>query len=186
MEDAQIIDLYFARSERAIAETSHKFGNYLYSIAYSILSSHRDSEEAVNDTYLGAWRSIPPHRPNRLRTYLGKITRRCALEKWKTVSAQKRGGGEVALALEELGESIPGCDSPETAMEMKELTQIINTFLKTLPETEQKVFLCRYWYLAPVKTIAKQFGFSESKVKSMLSRSRKKLKTHLQKEGILV
>lgn len=186
MEDAQIIDLYFARSEQAIAETSHKFGSYLYSIAHNILSSHRDSEEAVNDTYLGAWRSIPPHRPNRLSTYLGKITRRCALEKWKTVSAQKRGGGEVALALEELGESIPGCDSPETAMEMKELTQIINTFLKTLPETEQKVFLCRYWYLAPVKAIAKQFGFSESKVKSMLSRSRKKLKTHLQKEGILV
>lgn len=186
MEDAQIIDLYFARSEQAIAATSHKFGNYLYSIAHNILSSHRDSEEAVNDTYLGAWRSIPPHRPVRLSTYLGKITRRISLEKWKAMHAQKRGGGEVTLALEELGECVSGCDSPETAMEMKELTQIINTFLKTLPETEQKVFLCRYWYLAPLKTIAKQFGFSESKVKSMLSRSRKKLKTHLQKEGIPV
>lgn len=185
MEDMQIVDLYFARNEQAIDETAHKYGKYLFSIAYNILSSTRDSEEAVNDTYLGAWRSIPPYRPNRLSTYLGKITRRCALEKWKTVSAQKRGGGEVPLALEELGECVPGCDSTETAMEMKELTQIINAFLKTLPETEQKVFLCRYWYLTSVKTIAKQFGFSESKIKSMLSRTRNKLKTHLQKEGIL-
>ena len=186
MEDAQIVDLYFARSEQAIAETSRKYGKYLHAIAYNILSSHRDSEEAVNDTYLGAWRSIPPHRPSRLSTYLGKITRRCALEKWKAAVAQKRGGGEVMLALEELGECIPGADSPETTMEMKELTQTINAFLKTLPETEQRVFLCRYWYLTPIKTVAKQFGFSESKVKSMLSRTRNKLKTHLQKEGIPV
>jgi len=186
MEDMQIVDLYFARNEQAVAETAHKYGRYLFSIADNILSSKRDSEEAVNDTYLGAWQSIPPHRPNRLSTYMGKITRRISLEKWKYLHAQKRGGGEVMLALEELGECIPGCDSAEAAMEMKELTQMIDTFLKTLPETEQKVFLCRYWYLVPIKTMAKQFGFSESKVKSMLSRTRNKLKTHLLKEGIPV
>ena len=186
MEDMQIVDLYFARSEQAIAETAHKYGSYLFSIAQNILFNRGDAEETVNDTYLGAWRSIPPHRPNRLSTYLGKITRRCALEKWKSAHAQKRGGGEVPLALEELSECIPGNDTPQTQMEMKELTQTINVFLKTLPETEQRIFICRYWYLHPVKTIAREFGFTESKVKSMLSRTRSKLRTSLQKEGIEV
>ena len=186
MEDMQIVDLYFARNEKAIDETAQKYGKYLFSIAYHILSSNRDSEEAVNDTYLGAWRSIPPHRPNRLSTYLGKITRRISLEKWKYFHAQKRGGGEVLRAREELGECICTGETPEQTMEMKELTQELNIFLKSLPETEQKVFVCRYWYLTPVKTISKQFGFSESKVKSMLSRTRSKLKTHLVKEGMVV
>ena len=186
MEDTQIVDLYFARSEQAIAETDHKYGKYLFTIAHNILFSRSDAEEAVNDTYMGAWRSIPPHRPNRLSTYLGKITRRCALEKWKMNHAQKRGGGEVPLALEELSECIPGSDSPQRHMELKELTRLINVFLKTLPETEQRVFVRRYWYLCPVKTIARDFGFSESKVKSMLSRTRSKLKYHLEKEGITV
>ena len=186
MEDTQIVDLYFARSEQAIDETSRKYGKYLYMIAHNILSTHRDSEEAVNDTYLGAWRSIPPHRPTRLNTFLGKITRRCALEKWKAANAQKRGGGAVTLALEEMDECLSGKDTPETALEIKELTQLINYFLKTLAETEQRVFVCRYWYLMSVKEIARDFGFSESKVKSMLSRTRCKLKTYLEKEGILV
>lgn len=186
MEDLQIVDLYFDRNESAIDETERKYGKYLYTIANNILSSNRDSEEAVNDTYLGAWRSIPPHRPERLNTYLGKITRRVSLEKWKAYHAQKRGGGEVILALEELGECIPGGETPEQAIEMKELTARINCFLKMLPDTEQKVFINRYWYLTPVKRIAGDFGYSESKVKSMLSRTRGKLKAYLQKEGIAI
>ena len=186
MEDTKIVDLYFVRSEQAIDETASKYGNYLFSIAYNILSSRRDSEEAVNDTYLGAWNSIPPHRPQRLNTYLGKITRRISLEKWKYRHAQKRGGGEVSLALEELSESISTGETPEQAMEMMELTGSINRFLKMLPDPEQKIFICRYWYLTPVKTIARNFGFTESKVKSLLSRTRAKLKTHLQREGIAV
>ena len=186
MEDVQIVDLYFARCEQAISETAQKYGKYLFSIAYNILSSNRDSEEAVNDTYMGAWRSIPPHRPDRLSTYLGKITRRVSLEKWKAAHTQKRGGGEPLLALEELGECISGGDTPERTMERKELTQYLNVFIKSLPETEQRVFVCRYWYLYPVKTIARDFGFSESKVKSMLSRIRGKLKIHLEKEGVLL
>ena len=113
MEDIQIVDLYFARNEQAIKETAQKYGKYLFSIAYNILSSNRDSEEAVNDTYMGAWHSIPPHRPNRLSTYLGKITRRISLEKWKYFHAQKRGGGEVPLALEELSECLHGKETPE-------------------------------------------------------------------------
>ena len=186
MEDIQIVELYFARSEQAVAETAHKYGAYLYSIANNILLNRPDAEETVNDTYLGAWHSIPPHRPTRLSTYLGKITRRCAMEKWKAAHAQKRGGGEVLLALEELSECTSGKDTPQSQMEMKQLTQSINTFLKTLPDTEQRIFISRYWYLHPVKTIARAFGFSESKVKSMLSRTRGKLKNHLQKEGIEV
>ena len=186
MEDIQIVDLYFARNEQAIKETAQKYGKYLFSIAYNILSSNRDSEEAVNDTYMGAWRSIPPHRPNRLSTYLGKITRRISLEKWKYFHAQKRGGGEVPLALEELSECLHGKETPEQTMELKELTRCINTFLKALPETEQRIFVSRYWYLTPIKTIARQFGFSESKVKYMLSRTRGKLKTHLAKEGMVL
>lgn len=186
MEDIQIVDLYFRRSEQALDETAHKYGKYLFSIAYNILCSNRDAEEAVNDTYLGAWHSIPPHRPNRLSTYLGKITRRISLDKWKMMRTQKRGGGEVPLALEELSECIPGNETPQQTIELKELTRCINTFLKTLPETEQRIFVSRYWYLTPIKTIAKQFGFSESKVKSMLSRTRGKLKNHLKKEGIEV
>lgn len=186
MEDIQIVDLYFARNEQAIKETAQKYGKYLFSIAYNILSSNRDSEEAVNDTYMGAWHSIPPHRPNRLSTYLGKITRRISLEKWKYFHAQKRGGGEVPLALEELGECIPAGETPEQAMELKELTQLLNTFIRTLAETEQRVFICRYWYLMSVKTISWNFGFTESKVKSMLSRTRVKLKTYLEREGIFI
>ena len=105
---------------------------------------------------------------------------------WKAANAQKRGGGEVSLALEELGECLPGGDSPERAMEQKELTQLLGAFIRNLPETEQRVFVCRYWYLSPVKTIARDYGFSESKVKSMLSRTRGKLKACLEKEGIFV
>lgn len=186
MEDTQIVELYFNRNESAITETAQKYGKYCFSIAYNILMSRADAEETVNDTYLGAWRAIPPHRPQQLNTFLGKITRRLALMKWKARTAQKRGGGETAIALEELGECISDGDTPERMMEMKELSQHLNTFLKTVQDTEQRIFIRRYWYLYPVRTIAAEFGFSESKVKSMLSRTRKKLAAYLQKEGITV
>lgn len=186
MEDAQIVDLYFARKEEPIRETAQKYGKYCYSIAYNILMSRADAEETVNDTYLGAWRAIPPHRPQKLHTFLGKIARRLALMKWKARTAQKRGGGEVTLALEELGECIPDENTPDRVMEGKELARHLNAFLKTLQDPEQQVFVSRYWYLNSVKTVASQFGFSEPKVKSMLSRTRKKLAAYLQKEGITV
>lgn len=186
MEDVQIVQLYFERREQAIEETAGKYGKYLFSIAHNILSSNRDAEETVNDTYLGAWNSIPPHRPHRLSTYLGKITRRISLDKWKANRTQKRGGGEVTLALQELEDCLAGTDTPQQRLEQKELTAQINVFVKMLPDTEQKLFIRRYWYLDPVKTIAKEYGFSESKVKSMLSRTRSKLKTHLQKEGMVL
>ena len=185
MDDKQIVDLYFARSEQAIAETARKYGKYCSSIAQNILGNIPDTEETVNDTYIGAWNSIPPHQPAMLSTYLGKITRRLALKRWAANRALKRGGGEVSLALEELAGCIPSDFDVESRIEMVELTQILNKFVRNLPQPERNVFLCRYWYLYSIEAIARQQDFSQSKVKSMLSRTRKKLYAHLQKEGYL-
>lgn len=182
MEDSRILDLYFQRDEAAISATTAKYGKYCYSIAYNILQNHEDARETVNDTYMGAWNSIPPHRPGILSAYLGKITRRIAIKKWQAGRTAKRGGGEPALALEELSDCIPARGGPEQALEMAELSRLLRRFVRSLPETEQKVFLCRYWYLDSVADIAKRFGFSQSKVKSMLFRTRSKLKTILEKE----
>ena len=185
MDDRQIIDLYFARQEQAIKETAKKYGKYCFAIARNILQNSSDAEETVNDTYIGAWNSIPPHRPTMLSTYLGKITRRLALKRWTANRTQKRGGGEVALALEELAGCIPSDFDVESRMELAELTGILNGFVQNLPHTERDVFLCRYWYLDSIDAISHRFDFSQSKVKSMLSRTRKKLYAHLQKEGYL-
>lgn len=186
MEDKQIVALYFDRDESAIAETAKKYGSYCYSIAFGILYCQQDAEETVNDTYMGAWKAIPPHQPEKLSTFLGKITRRLALMKWKASHSLKRGAGEMDIALEELEECLSNGVTPEQAVEQKELTRQLNAFLKKLPDTEQRIFVCRYWYIMPVKEIAARFGFSESKVKSMLSRTRKKLAVYLQKEGVTV
>ena len=185
MEDHQIIDLYFQRNEQAIRETAQKYGPYCHTIALNILQNSADAEETVNDTYIGAWRSIPPHRPAQLSTYLGKITRRLALKRWKSSRARKRGGGEVVLALEELAGCIPSDLDVESRMEAADLGRILNRFVRQLPQPERQVFVCRYWYLDPIDHIAQRYGFTRSKVKSMLSRTRAKLYTHLQKEGYL-
>ena len=185
MDDKQIIDLYFQRKEQAIRETARKYGPYCHAIAMNILQNAADAEETVNDTWVGAWKSIPPHRPGLLSAYLGKITRRLALKRWKSSRAQKRGGGETALALDELAGCIPSDFDVGSRMELAELTQILNKFVRNLPQTEQQVFLRRYWYIESIADIAEAFGFTQSKVKSMLSRTRNKLHTHLQKEGYL-
>lgn len=185
MEDTQIIDLYFARSEQAIQETDNKYGGYCYSIAYNILANREDSEESVSDTYMAAWKAIPPRRPAIMSAFLGRITRHLSLDRWRSRNAYKRGGGEVPLALEELDECISGGETPEAALERKALALTVNRFLDSLPETERNVFLCRYWYLDPIDRIADNFGFSHSKVTSMLHRTRGKLKMLLEKEGLL-
>lgn len=184
MEDSQIVALYLQRDERALEETAAKYGRYCFCIAHNILQNHEDAEEAVSDSYLGLWTSIPPHKPLCLATFLGKITRRTALKRWQMGHADKRGGGEVALALEELRDFLPAPGSMEIQLEAKELTRYLNTFLQALPQAERRVFLCRYWYLEPIADIAARFDFSVSKVKSMLSRTRTKLHTYLKKEGI--
>lgn len=183
MEDGTIVELYWQRDESAIAQTASKYGNYLHSISYRILSNAEDAEECVNDTYNAAWEAIPPHRPSLLSTFLGKIIRRISIDRWRKLSADKRGGGEAAVALEELEECVSGSGSVEDEIERRELTRMINEFIRALPHTERQVFMCRYWYMDPVADIAKQFGFSESKVKSMLYRIRGRLRARLEKEG---
>ncbi len=183
MEDNRIVDLYWQRNESAINETATKYGKYLHSISFHILSNDEDAEECVNDTYNDAWQSMPPHRPSILSTFLGKITRRISIDLWRKHSADKRGGGEVALALDELDECVSGNSNVENEIERQELQQKFNAFLMGLPRLERQVFMCRYWYMDSVSDIAKQFDYSESKVKSMLYRTRNKLRTMLEKEG---
>lgn len=185
MEDSQIVSLYWERNEQAIRETALKYGRYCFSIAYNILSSREDAEESVNDTYMSAWERIPPHQPSVLSAFLGKLTRRISLNKWRNRSRRKRGGGEMILALEELSECIPSGEDVARQMEQKELNLHIVQFLNSLTDTEREVFVCRYWYLADIRQIANAFGFSESKVKSMLHRIRIRLKSHLEKEGLM-
>lgn len=185
MEDAQIVTLYWERNELAIRATDAKYGRYCHSISYNILSDHADAEECVNDTYIGAWEAIPPHRPAILQTFLGKLTRRISLNRWREQHREKRGGGQVPLALEELSECIPGGEDTQAALERKELAREIRNFVGKLPDTERDVFLCRYFFLARIPEISRKFGFSESKVKSMLLRTRGKLRSHLEKEGLL-
>ena len=185
MNDLQIIELYFERSERAVTETANKYGGYCYSIAYAILNDNEDAEESVNDTYLRAWNSIPPHRPTALSTFLGKITRRLSIDKWRRRNAEKRGGGEIPLVLDELRECLSNEDEVHKQIEKDRLAAIINSFVAGLSFTEQKVFLCRYWYMDSIDDISRRFGFSVSKVKSMLFRMRERLRVRLEREGLL-
>jgi len=185
MDDTQIVELYWARKESAIEETEAKYGSYCRSIAGNILQNHDDAEECVNDTWLGAWNSMPPHRPSVLSTFLGKLTRRISIDKWRHITAKKRGDGQLPLVLAELEDCVSDGKSIEDETERKLLAEAISTFVKALPETEQKVFLCRYWYMDSVSAIATRFRFSESKVKSMLSRTREKLRVRLEKEGLV-
>ena len=184
MNDLQIVEMYWKRNEQAISVTAEKYGTYCYSVAYGILHNEEDSKESVNDTYMSAWNSMPPHKPNVLKTFLGKITRRLSIDKLKRKNAEKR-GGEIAEVLDELSECISPSGDPIVEMEKEMLDKTIKDFVKELSDEEQRVFLCRYWYAKPVKEIAKLFGFSESKVKVMLMRTRNKLKERLETEGLL-
>lgn len=182
MEDSMIVALYWARSEQAIAESEQKYGAYCRTIAAGIVGDPEDAEECVNGTWLGAWNAIPPHRPAVLRTFLGKITRRIAIDRWRTMSRRKRGGGETALALEELEDCLSGGDV-QREIEQKELTEILNRFLAELPDGKRDAFMCRYWQMASIEEIAAAFGWSVSKTKSQLLRTREKLARRLREEG---
>ena len=185
MDDQKIIDLYWSRSESAISESDQKYGKYCYSIAYNILTNNEDAEESVSDTYMAAWKSMPPKRPSILATFLGKITRHLSIDRWRSRNRYKRGCGEIVLALEELEDCIAADQTVEKAYERKQLALVFNGFLESLPETERQVFLCRYWYLDSISVIANYYGFSDSKVTSMLYRTRKKLREVLKKEEFL-
>ena len=183
MEDSGIVALYWERSEQAIYETKRKYAQYCFKIASNILPSREDAEESVNDTYLAAWNAMPPNRPRVLSTFLGKLTRRISLDRWRFLHADKRGGGTVPLALDELAECISGGSDPVAEVEAKELAKAVGRFLDTVPYKERKVFLMRYFALAKIQDIADQCDMHPGKVKSMLHRTRGKLRIALQKEG---
>ncbi len=189
MEDSRIVELYWARNEAAIAQTEEKYGHYCFTVAYNILGSSEDANESVNDAYMAAWNAMPPHRPQVLSVFLGKLTRRIGISRLRSSTRAKRGGGEPALPLEELAECIPDSSpdrcSPEQQVEAGELAAQITSFLGTLPQTEREVFVCRYWFAAGIREISRKFGFSESRVKSMLLRTRERLRRHLSKEGLI-
>lgn len=183
MEDGRIIQMYWDRNQDAIPETSRKYGNYCYSIAKNILRNPQDAEECVNDTWLGAWNAMPDKRPDMLSAFLGKITRNLAFNKYKQTHAEKRGGGEIALVLDELAECVSGKDNVEQEIDRKELAKTINAFLATLPRAKRDVFVCRYWYCQSVKDIARHTGMSETYVSVTLNRLRNGLKTYLKERG---
>lgn len=186
MEDQQIVDLYWRRDADAIGETASKYGGYCRTIAQNILSDRQDAEECLNDTWMGAWNAMPPHRPGRLRLFLAKITRSLACDRVRAQSARKRGGGVYTVALEELEECLPAVPGADRAVEDRELERMVDRFLHTLPERACSVFLRRYWYAERIEDIAGRYGMGVNTVKTSLFRTRQKLKAYLEKEGIAV
>ena len=185
MEDKKIVDLFWQRDESAIAAAAAKYGPYCKTIANNILHDVFDAEECVNDTYIRAWNSMPDQRPERLGHYLGKMTRWIALNRLDERRCKKRGGNlPEALPYEELADCVSSDASTEDTVELRELCAAINRFLSTLPPVERQLFLARYWLAAPIVEIAEKFGFTQSKVKSQLMRTRNKLRKYLEVEGL--
>ena len=184
MDDSEILDLYFARSEQAIVQTDQKYGFYCYSIAKRILSDPLDAEESVNDTYAEVWKSIPPRRPKYFFAFLASICRHLSLNRVDWKQAAKRRAQVVPLT-EEMENCIPDTVH-ERQMEAKELGRLLDLFLEGLPKDSRLIFLRRYWYVDSVPEIAARYGMTESKVKMQLSRTKEKLRLFLQQEGIYV
>ena len=183
MKDQDIIALYNARDERAIAVTEQQYGTYCMGIAIRILQNMQDSEECVNDTWLITWNSIPPACPDVLKTYVGRITRNLSINRRKSKMRNKRGGGEVELALEELAEVAAPGEDVSSYYERLEFAHSFNLFLRDLPERDCNVFVRRYYHVDSIEDIAKRYGISKANVFKILSRTRQKLKEFLQKEG---
>ena len=186
MEDALIVDLYWARDEQALAETAAKFGAYCRKIADNILHNAHDVEECENDTWLAAWNSMPDNRPARLAPYLGRITRNLALDRLDKATAQKRGSGQTFAPLDELAECVAAPGSVEDTFDAAETGRLISEFLRTLPEGPRNIFLRRYWYCDATADIAARYGLTESKVRVTLHRTRGKLAAYLQKKGVAI
>lgn len=185
MEDGRIVALYWQRQEEAVSQTQRKYGDYLFKIAYNVLFDREDCQECVNDTLLAAWNSIPPHRPQVLSSYLGKIVRQTAIDRFRKKNSEKRRASEYALSLEELGDCLAGGVTPDETLEGIELDGAINRFVRGLGETERNLFLCRYYFFDSLKEAALSCGMSEGKAKTVLFRTRRKLRKYLTEEGFL-
>ena len=183
MDDGQIVALFWQRDERAIEEAAHRHGGLCRALALRVLGSFQDAEECVSDALLAAWNTIPPRRPEKLSAYLARLTRNLALARRRDASRLKRGGGEADLAYEELDGCLAAHTDVEREWERAELRAAVERFLRGLPNTARRLFLCRYWYFDSIGELSRSFGFSESKVKSMLWRIRMKLRRYLEQEG---
>lgn len=184
MEDREIVDLYWRRSDAAIEESDRKYGNYCHKIAYNICANHEDSEECVSDTWFKAWNIMPPKRPNVLNSFFGSICRNLALDLWRRKNAKKRGGGETELVFEELSDCIGAGSEPEKQVEAMELEEAVSQFIHGLPDRERRIFLARYYFILPVAEIAKRQHEGVGKTKMTLYRTREKLMEELRKEGL--
>lgn len=184
LSDESIIDLYWERNEKAISETDRKYGRYLYVIAYNIVHDRLDCEECLNDTYLGTWNSIPPHRPNVFQVFLSRIMRNIAVDKLRTNSAQKRVPSEMIVSLDELDDCMASMDEEEEGL-LQDLSRALNSFLKTLNDREQFVFVCRYYYGDKISSIAHMLQLGEATVYRELAAIRTNLKDFMEKEGIV-
>lgn len=185
MNDEQIIALYWRRSEDAIKESNKKYGSYCHTVAQNILHNTEDADECVNDTWLRAWTTIPPQRPAHLQLFLARITRNLAFDRYKALSAIKRGGGEIDLVFDELEQCIEGKNEVDAALITKELGQSINRFVHTLPERDCSLFVRRYFFAEPIAKIAARYGLTVNNTTVILSRTRQKLKLYLKQEGFL-
>lgn len=186
MTDNDIIELFWQRSELAVAESSSKYGAYCRYISMNILQNSQDSEECLNDVWLHSWTAIPPYRPVKLRAFFGKLTRELALNRYRDRFADKRVANELALTIDELDDCLASSKCVEDQAEYHELGKIISEFLRTQPEMAQKIFLLRYWYFEPINKISKRLGTSESSVKSSLFRTRRQLKSYLERQGVTI
>lgn len=184
MEEQIILTSLFNREESAISQMQQTYGSYCASIARNILDNDQDVEEILSDTWLRAWNSIPPAKPAHLKLYLARITRNLSFDRFRTQSREKRGNGETALALHELSECI-GSGSPEEILEAEELRNGLNRFLSTLPQRDRQIFLLRYFHLLSAEAIARRISLRPDNVRAILSRTRRKLRQFLHKEGLL-
>ena len=185
MEDEQILTLYWQRDSRAIEASQKKYGTYCLAVSRSILADPRDCEECVSDTWLHAWQAIPPHRPAALGMFLAKLTRRLSFNRWKANAAQKRGGGQLPLVLEELEECVGREADPAGPLMARELAESIGRFVRALPAREGDVFTRRYFFTEAIPDIARRYGLTANHTAVLLSRTRKKLRQHLEEEGYL-
>ena len=183
LDDNRIVDLYLSRDEAAISQTSEKYGSRLRNVAYGIVEDLHTAEECENDTYMEAWNSIPPHEPKSyLFAFLARITRHIALDFCKERSRLKRNAFISELSAE-MEQCIPAPDDTERRIDAMVLCEAINTFLATLSDEKRNIFMRRYWYMDSIAAISKRYGLSQSKVKSILFRSRNQLREYLDKEG---
>ena len=183
MTDEKIVDLYWRRDESAVTQTQIKYGKYLTKIAYNILYNEEDSMECVNDTYMRAWKAMPPHRPQVLSTFLAKITRRVAIDVVRHHNREKRIPSEYLSSLAELEECITDGRTPEQTLDGYILEEAVNKFLRTLSKEHRSLFIERYFYMDSLKEAARYCGMTEAKAKAILHRTRLKLKEYLEKEG---